>query len=47
MNDNHYRLAQKYVKLAILVAKLAQIILELLSMTFNYLLPRLPRYAPT
>lgn len=44
MNNNIYRLAQKYAKLAILIAKLAiliaklaQVILELLSMTSNYL----------
>lgn len=36
MNDNNYRLAQKYLNIAILVAKLAKVLWELLSMAFNY-----------
>lgn len=47
MKDDNYRLAQKYVKLAISIVKLAQAILELLSMAFNYRNSRCPRYAPT
>lgn len=36
LNDKNYRLAQKYLSLAILVSKLAKLVLELLSMAFNY-----------
>jgi hypothetical protein len=43
MNNDNYRLAQK-LKLAILVAKLTQIIVELLSMAFNYPIPSRTRY---
>jgi hypothetical protein len=40
MNMFNYRLVQKYAKLAILFVKLAQEILKLLSMAFNYLQPQ-------
>lgn len=36
MRNLNYRLVQKCVKLAILIVKLAQEILELLSIAFNY-----------
>lgn len=47
MKNNKYRLAQKYVKLAILIVKLAQEILKLLGMAFNYLHSHCFRYAFT
>lgn len=37
MKKINYRLAQKRVKLVILIVKLAQEVLKLLSMAFNYL----------
>ncbi len=36
MKKFNYRLAQKRVKLAILIAKFSQVTLELLSVIFNY-----------
>jgi hypothetical protein len=45
MKNNKYRLAQKDVILAILIVKLAQEILILLSMAFNYPHPHFFRYA--
>lgn len=45
-NDKNYRLAQKYLSLAILVAQLAKLVMELLSMAFNYQVFS-PRHAAT
>lgn len=47
MNNNNYRLAQKYLNIAILVAKLANVLWPLLSMAFNYQYSHRPRYAFT
>lgn len=45
MNNNNYRLVLKHVKLAILIVKLAQGILTLLNMAFNYQPLQLPHRA--
>ncbi len=47
MNNRNYRLAQKYLNLAILVAKLVKVVWDLLSMAFNYSYLHRLRYAYT
>jgi len=47
MNKHNYRLAQKYLNLALLATKVARVVLELLGMISNYLSSGPLRHAST